>query len=190
MVLYTGTFEAYQGLDLLFDAARLVLAKRPDARFVLAGGRPDQIAAAQAAAARAGLGDECDLRRSAPRRRDPELPGRGGPACLAAQQRHEHAAEDLSIPALGSRHCRDPAAHTHTGARRRRRDPDAGRCGWVRGRDPVGHRGSGSRAGGWRSRPAARRDEVQLRGVPGADARGVRVSARIPPRKSPGAPRE
>ena len=56
MVLYTGTFEAYQGLDLLFDAARLVLAKRPDTRFVLAGGRPDQIASAQAAAARAGLG--------------------------------------------------------------------------------------------------------------------------------------
>ena len=57
VVLYTGTFEAYQGLDLLFDAARIVLAKRPDTRFVLAGGRGDQIAAAKAAALRAGLGD-------------------------------------------------------------------------------------------------------------------------------------
>jgi glycosyltransferase involved in cell wall biosynthesis len=57
MVLYTGTFEAYQGLDLLFAAARLVLDRRPDTRFVLAGGRPDQIAAAKADAARAGLGD-------------------------------------------------------------------------------------------------------------------------------------
>ena len=57
LVLYTGTFEAYQGLDLLFDAARLVLARRPDTRFVLAGGRPDQIEQARAAAARAGLGD-------------------------------------------------------------------------------------------------------------------------------------
>jgi glycosyltransferase involved in cell wall biosynthesis len=57
MVLYTGTFEAYQGLDLLFDAARHVLARRPDTRFVLAGGRPDQITSAQADARRAGLAD-------------------------------------------------------------------------------------------------------------------------------------
>ena len=57
LVLYTGTFEAYQGLDLLFAAARLVRATRADARFVLAGGRADQIAAAKADAARAGLGD-------------------------------------------------------------------------------------------------------------------------------------
>jgi glycosyltransferase involved in cell wall biosynthesis len=55
LVLYTGTFEAYQGLDLLFAAARHVAARRPDTRFVLAGGRPDQIAAARAEAARAGV---------------------------------------------------------------------------------------------------------------------------------------
>ena len=55
MILYTGTFEAYQGLDLFFDAARHVIARRPDARFVLAGGRPDQIVSARAAAAKAGL---------------------------------------------------------------------------------------------------------------------------------------
>jgi glycosyltransferase involved in cell wall biosynthesis len=55
MILYTGTFEAYQGLDLLFDAARHVIARRPDARFVLAGGRPDQILSARAAADKAGL---------------------------------------------------------------------------------------------------------------------------------------
>jgi glycosyltransferase involved in cell wall biosynthesis len=54
-VLYTGTFEPYQGLDLLFEAARHVIARRPDARFVLAGGRPDQISAARADAARAGV---------------------------------------------------------------------------------------------------------------------------------------
>jgi glycosyltransferase involved in cell wall biosynthesis len=57
VVLYTGTFEAYQGLDLLFDSARRVAAVRPDARFVLAGGRPDQNAAARALAARAGAAD-------------------------------------------------------------------------------------------------------------------------------------
>ena len=47
IILYAGTFEAYQGLDLLFSAARHVLDDRPDARFVLAGGRPDQIAIAR-----------------------------------------------------------------------------------------------------------------------------------------------
>jgi glycosyltransferase involved in cell wall biosynthesis len=43
VILYTGTFEAYQGLDLLFAAAPSVLRARPDARFVLAGGAPAQI---------------------------------------------------------------------------------------------------------------------------------------------------
>ena len=55
VVLYTGTFEAYQGLELLFAAARHVLARRPDARFVLAGGRADQVEAAKAEARRAGV---------------------------------------------------------------------------------------------------------------------------------------
>jgi glycosyltransferase involved in cell wall biosynthesis len=57
MVLYTGTFEAYQGLDLLLAAAAYVTERRPDVRFVLAGGRPDQIDAARASARAAGLGD-------------------------------------------------------------------------------------------------------------------------------------
>jgi glycosyltransferase involved in cell wall biosynthesis len=55
MVLYTGTFEAYQGLDLLFAAARVAAAGRPDVRFVLAGGRPDQIEQARAVARAAGV---------------------------------------------------------------------------------------------------------------------------------------
>jgi glycosyltransferase involved in cell wall biosynthesis len=55
VVLYTGTFEAYQGLDLLFDAAVHVTASRPDARFLLAGGRPAQIADARREVDRRGL---------------------------------------------------------------------------------------------------------------------------------------
>src|SRR6187401_1076982 len=43
LVLYTGTFEAYQGLDLLFSAMRIVRDTRSDARLVLAGGKPDQV---------------------------------------------------------------------------------------------------------------------------------------------------
>jgi glycosyltransferase involved in cell wall biosynthesis len=54
VVLYTGTFEAYQGLDLLFAAAAHVTRERPDVRFVLAGGRPEQVAAARNQAAAAG----------------------------------------------------------------------------------------------------------------------------------------
>jgi glycosyltransferase involved in cell wall biosynthesis len=57
LVVYTGTFEAYQGLDLLFAAAALVVRSRPDVRFLLAGGRPEQIASARAEAAAAGVGD-------------------------------------------------------------------------------------------------------------------------------------
>jgi len=48
IVLYTGTFEAYQGLDLLFAAARHVLAARPDARVMVVGGQAVQVAQAQA----------------------------------------------------------------------------------------------------------------------------------------------
>src|SRR5262249_37067769 len=57
LVLYTGTFEAYQGLDLLFAAMRLVRDARPDARLVLAGGKPDQVERFKALAAQTGIGD-------------------------------------------------------------------------------------------------------------------------------------
>ncbi len=57
VVLYTGTFEAYQGLDLLFDAMAIVREERPDARLLLAGGKPDQVARGQAAAGEAGIHD-------------------------------------------------------------------------------------------------------------------------------------
>ena len=54
VILYTGTFEAYQGLDLLFAAATDVLHARPDARFVLAGGGARANRAVQDARARPG----------------------------------------------------------------------------------------------------------------------------------------
>jgi glycosyltransferase involved in cell wall biosynthesis len=56
LVVYTGTFEAYQGLDLLFSAMRVVLAARADARLLLAGGHPDQVERARGEAERAGIG--------------------------------------------------------------------------------------------------------------------------------------
>ena len=56
MILYTGTFESYQGLDLLLASAAHVLARRPDARFLLAGGEPAQVAAIRSQAQGAGIG--------------------------------------------------------------------------------------------------------------------------------------
>jgi glycosyltransferase involved in cell wall biosynthesis len=55
VVLYTGTFEVYQGLDLLFEAMAIVHRQRPDARLLLAGGKPLQVRQAQAQAKNAGL---------------------------------------------------------------------------------------------------------------------------------------
>jgi glycosyltransferase involved in cell wall biosynthesis len=55
VVLYTGTFEAYQGFDLLFGAMPIVIAKRPDVQFVLMGGDADQVQAAQARIEALGL---------------------------------------------------------------------------------------------------------------------------------------
>jgi len=55
IVLYTGTFEAYQGLDLLFEAMAIVARSRPDARLVLAGGKPDQVARARVQARMLGI---------------------------------------------------------------------------------------------------------------------------------------
>jgi glycosyltransferase involved in cell wall biosynthesis len=47
IVLYIGNFAAYQGVDLLFEAGREVLARNPDVVLVFAGAaRQDEIAAA------------------------------------------------------------------------------------------------------------------------------------------------
>lgn len=55
VVLYTGTFEAYQGLDLLYGAMREVVRERPDARLVMVGGEPAQVARARAAVGALGI---------------------------------------------------------------------------------------------------------------------------------------
>jgi glycosyltransferase involved in cell wall biosynthesis len=55
VILYTGTFEAYQGLDLLFGAMALVRARRADARLLLAGGKPSQVERARDQARMAGI---------------------------------------------------------------------------------------------------------------------------------------
>jgi len=54
LALYTGTFEAYQGVDLLIDAAVMIASRRPDARVLVVGGEPAQVATAKAKAAARG----------------------------------------------------------------------------------------------------------------------------------------
>ena len=71
VVLYTGTFEAYQGLDMLFDAMAIVRRARPDARLVLAGGRAEQVTRAREQARAAGIEDVTLL---AGERPAPEIP--------------------------------------------------------------------------------------------------------------------
>jgi glycosyltransferase involved in cell wall biosynthesis len=54
LALYTGTFEPYQGVDLLIAAAALVGKRRPDARVLVVGGEPPQVERAKETAAAAG----------------------------------------------------------------------------------------------------------------------------------------
>jgi glycosyltransferase involved in cell wall biosynthesis len=50
LILYTGTFEPYQGLELLLAAADLVSHTHPEARLLVVGGRPEQVDKMRAAA--------------------------------------------------------------------------------------------------------------------------------------------
>jgi len=54
VVLYTGTFEPYQGLDLLIDAAVLVARRMPAVRFLVVGGSDDQVRDVRRRAQQAG----------------------------------------------------------------------------------------------------------------------------------------
>jgi glycosyltransferase involved in cell wall biosynthesis len=50
LVLYTGTFESYQGLELLLTAVARLQADTPDVDVLIVGGTPDQVAAERARA--------------------------------------------------------------------------------------------------------------------------------------------
>src|SRR5688572_6338249 len=54
LALYTGTFEPYQGVDLLIAASAIVVKRRADARVLVVGGEPAQIDSAKEKAAAAG----------------------------------------------------------------------------------------------------------------------------------------
>ncbi len=57
VVLYTGTLEAYQGLELLTEAAALLAATHRQVRVLVVGGEPVQVDAARARAEARGAGN-------------------------------------------------------------------------------------------------------------------------------------
>ena len=54
LALYTGTFEASQGVDMLIDASAIIARRRADARVLVVGGEPAQVEAAKQRASSAG----------------------------------------------------------------------------------------------------------------------------------------
>ena len=57
VLLYTGTFEAYQGIDLFLEAMPMVLAKHANTTALLVGGRTEQVEEYRAMAKELGILD-------------------------------------------------------------------------------------------------------------------------------------
>jgi glycosyltransferase involved in cell wall biosynthesis len=57
LALYTGTFEAYQGVEMLVEAAALLAQTRPHARVLVVGGEPQQVDRARGLARERGAAD-------------------------------------------------------------------------------------------------------------------------------------
>ena len=58
-ILYAGTFEAYQGVDVLIRAFSRVVTRRPDARLLLVGGNDRQVTGMRELADSLGLSGSC-----------------------------------------------------------------------------------------------------------------------------------
>jgi glycosyltransferase involved in cell wall biosynthesis len=61
VILYAGTFEVYQGIEILIEAFAHVVRQRPEARLLLVGGTPDQVRRLRVLADSQALGDTCIL---------------------------------------------------------------------------------------------------------------------------------
>jgi len=57
IVIYAGTFETYQGLDLLLSGFKRVISEQPEARLLMVGGAPEQVENYTAMARELGLGN-------------------------------------------------------------------------------------------------------------------------------------
>jgi glycosyltransferase involved in cell wall biosynthesis len=61
VLLYTGTLENYQGLDILVKGVRTVLDVFPSAHFVIVGGKPEQVEELRVLAQELGVSDSVRL---------------------------------------------------------------------------------------------------------------------------------
>ena len=61
VVVYAGTLETYQGIDLLIAAFSRVLAEKPDAVLLIVGGSQEQVKLYSEMARQEGLGESCIL---------------------------------------------------------------------------------------------------------------------------------
>jgi glycosyltransferase involved in cell wall biosynthesis len=61
VILYAGTFEAYQGIEILVEAFAKVVKRKPEARLLLVGGTDEQVLKIRQLADSLGLGDACVL---------------------------------------------------------------------------------------------------------------------------------
>jgi glycosyltransferase involved in cell wall biosynthesis len=59
LIVYAGTLEQYQGVDILLRAFPGVRDARPDARLLVVGGMPDQVKSLRTLADELGLGEAC-----------------------------------------------------------------------------------------------------------------------------------
>jgi len=73
LALYTGTFEAYQGVELLIDAAAILARTRPQARMLVVGGEPQQVDRARGVARERGAADVMTFTGQQPAREIPSF---------------------------------------------------------------------------------------------------------------------
>jgi glycosyltransferase involved in cell wall biosynthesis len=67
VILYAGTFEVYQGVEMLVQAFARVAAEKPEARLLLIGGRRDQVERICALADSLKLGNSVRVSTSVPK---------------------------------------------------------------------------------------------------------------------------
>ncbi len=155
LMLYTGTFEAYQGLELLHDERRPAGAHPP------AGARARRRRRAGAGRGRpTGSGQarrrpDRRLHRAAACPRDPRVRGGVRHSRVAADSRHQYAAEDLFLPAVRQADRRDGSAHAHAGAVGGEFAAAGGESGSVCGGGRRADRSTRGAGSGWR-RPQRR----------------------------------
>ena len=68
MLLYTGTFEAYQGLELLYEALSRV-STIPNVRLLMVGGNPEQVDASACSTSLASVSPSASCSRASVRRK-------------------------------------------------------------------------------------------------------------------------